>query len=285
MTRLGSVYSDSHTITPEQLLVFNPKCKKLSPASGDDSSATRSAEGRQGGARRISLQSSNGTCRLNNQRIIVPMLLQENLKVYFEQLLSEESTRARLRDTLKKFGFDTTDWVRVVMYRRCFEFIGTLKPETLDVLEISGGPQWRRAFKFGSYSESHYPDFDICSQALDRQFDLIIADQVFEHLPWPNKAARNVFAMLRSGGTFIIATPFLIRVHNSPIDCSRWTETGLSYLLQDGGFPEGNIKTDSWGNRACLRANLAKWRRYGWYRSLRNEPNYPVMIWAFARKP
>jgi hypothetical protein len=61
------------------------------------------------------------------------MLLQANLKVYFEQLLSEESTRARLRDTLKKFGFDTTDWVRVVMYRRCFEFMGTLKPETLDV--------------------------------------------------------------------------------------------------------------------------------------------------------
>jgi SAM-dependent methyltransferase len=213
------------------------------------------------------------------------MSLQTILKTHFEQVFSDESRRARFKSILKKFGFDTTDWVRVVMYRRCFEFICTLKPESLDVLEISGGPQWRRAFNFKSYRETQYPDFDICSQVLDCQFDLIIADQVFEHLPWPNRAARNVFEMLRRGGTFVIATPFLVRVHKVPIDCTRWTEDGLSYLLQESGFPEDNIKTESWGNRACLKGNLSKWRRHGWLRSLRNEPNYPVMVWAFARKP
>jgi SAM-dependent methyltransferase len=171
------------------------------------------------------------------------------------------------------------------MYRRCFEFIQALGPDRLDVLEISAGPQWRRAFEFRSFNETHFPDFDICSQTLERQFDLIIADQVFEHLPWPQRAGRNVFKMLRPGGTFIIATPFLLRVHKVPIDCSRWTEQGLSHLLQECGFPEGGIRTESWGNRACLIANLKKWRRHGWYRSLVNEPDYPVMVWAFARKP
>jgi len=206
------------------------------------------------------------------------------LKSFFEPFLSDDSSRATLKAILKTFRFDTTDWIRVIMYRRCFEFIRTLEPEKLDVLEISGGPQWRRVFKFHSYSETQYPTFDICSQTLSRQFDLIIADQVFEHLPWPNRAGRNVFQMLRAGGTFVIATPFLVRVHNVPIDCGRWTEQGLSYLLQDCGFLEQNIQTDSWGNRACLKANLAKWRRYGWFRPLQNEPNYPVMVWAFARK-
>jgi SAM-dependent methyltransferase len=213
------------------------------------------------------------------------MLMQTSLNSFFAQFVSSDATRGRLKSVLKGLGFDTTDWVRVIMYRRCFEFIRTLDPQNLDVLEISGGPQWRRVFKFRSYTGTQYPDFDICSQTLDRQFDLIIADQVFEHLPWPNRAGRNVFQMLRPGGTFVIATPFLVRVHKVPLDCNRWTEQGLAYLLRDCGFPEGNIKTDSWGNRACLKANLTKWRRYGWYRPLWNEPNYPVMVWAFARKP
>jgi SAM-dependent methyltransferase len=186
---------------------------------------------------------------------------------------------------LKKVGFDTTDWVRVVMYQRCFNFISSLKPASLDVLEISAGPQWKRAFAFRSFTETQFPDFDICSQTLDQQFDLIIADQVFEHLPWPHRAGRNVFSMLRPGGYFVIATPFLLRVHKVPIDCCRWTEQGMSFLLQECGFPPEGILTDSWGNRACLKANLKKWQRYGWLRSLHNEPNYPVVVWAFARKP
>jgi hypothetical protein len=90
--------------------------------------------------------------------------------------------------------------------------------------------------------------------------------------------------MLRPGGHFIIATPFLVRVHQVSIDCSRWTEQGLSYLLQECGFDAGDIKTASWGNQKCLNANLLKWRRYGFHRSLANEPNFPVMVWPIARK-
>jgi SAM-dependent methyltransferase len=208
-----------------------------------------------------------------------------NVHSLVEAIITDEGRRTRLKTLFNKIGFETTDWIRVIMYRRCFEFINRLGPEKLDVLEISAGPQWKRAFKFRSFSETQYPEFDICAEALDRQFDLIIADQVFEHLPWPNRAGRNVFKMLRPGGVFLIATPFLVRVHNVPIDCSRWTEQGLSYLLQDCGFREQDIQTDSWGNRACLHANLKKWRRFGWFRSLANEPNFPLVVWAFASKP
>ena len=200
-------------------------------------------------------------------------------------LVKNASFRERMRRTLNAVGFDTTDWVRVVMYRECFAFLRSLGPERLDALEISGGVQWRRAINFRSYTPTSYPGFDICAETLDRSFDVIIADQVFEHLKWPMRAGRNVYAMLRPGGYFVIATPFLLRVHASPIDCSRWTEQGLSCLLQECGFPEEEIRTTSWGNRACVSANFTKWRRHGWYRSLRNEPNFPVMVWAFARKP
>jgi SAM-dependent methyltransferase len=206
------------------------------------------------------------------------------IKSLLQPYLDDESFRLRVKNMLARVGFDSTDWLRVVMYRQCFAFIQSIRPETLDTLEISGGPQWRRTFKFRSYTSTEFPEFDICAQVLDRQFDLIIADQVFEHLPWPMRAGRNVYAMLRPGGYFIIATPFLVRVHDVPIDCSRWTQQGLSYLLQECGFLARDIKTYAWGNRKCLKANLFKWRRYGFYRSLANEPNFPVMVWAIAQK-
>lgn len=193
--------------------------------------------------------------------------------------------KARAQRILEAMGYDTTDWVRVVMYRRCFEFVRALGPERLDVLEISAGPHWRTAFRFRSFTGTDYPGYDVCGGTLTGRYDLIIADQVFEHLRWPARAARNVFDMLRPGGHFIVSVPFLLRVHGSPVDCSRWTEEGLSCLLQEAGFPADYIHTGSWGNRACLKANLTRWSKRGFFGSLRNEPDFPVMVWAFARRP
>lgn len=200
------------------------------------------------------------------------------------RLRSNPDLKARLRQVVQAIGYDTTDWMRVVMYRECFAFIRSLGPERLDAMEISAGPQWRAALDFGSHVSMDYPQYDICRDVMDRQFDLIIADQVFEHLSAPWQAAQNVHAMLRPGGYAVISTPFLVRVHPSPIDCSRWTETGLSHLLQQGGFEAERIKTAAWGNRACLKANLTHWRKRGFFGSLKNEPLYPVMVWAIAQK-
>lgn len=191
-----------------------------------------------------------------------------------------ESFRKAIRAT----GYDTTDWVRTVMYQNAFGFVATLNPSQLDVLEISGGNQWNRNFRFKSFHSTEYPGFDICSEALPRQFDLIIADQVFEHLKWPYRAGRNVWSMLKPGGHLVISTPFLVRVHRVPIDCSRWTPEGLSYLLQECGFNEKDIRAEAWGNRSCVKGNLNRWRKRGFFGSLKNEPDYPVMVWAFARK-
>src|SRR5258708_19733064 len=142
--------------------------------------------------------------------------------------------------------------VRLVRYRHWFAYVANVGPEHLDVLEISAGPDWAREFRFRSYTGTSSPSFDVCSQTLPARFDLIIADQVFEHLKWPYGAARNVLAMLRPGGYFVITVPFLVRVHRSPTDCSRWTAEGLSYFLQESGFDAAGIPTRSWGNRPCL---------------------------------
>ena len=198
----------------------------------------------------------------------------------------DEPRKKRIRSIVRKTtGYDLNDWLRVVMYQESYKLIEALEPQTLNVLEISPGNKWLdRGFK--RYRGASYPEFDICKDVLDERFDLIIADQVWEHLEWPYRATRNVHEMLVPGGHFLVLTPFLIRVHRHPIDCSRWTEQGLAFLVAECGFSLDQIVTGSWGNRAAVRACLRSfpgWPRRG-YGSLKNEPDYPLAVWALARK-
>lgn len=175
-------------------------------------------------------------------------------------------------------------WARVVMDRETRKMVENLKPDRLKVLELSGG-KWGNWGRFREYKAVHYPDYDVCESALSETFDLVIAEQVFEHLLWPYRAGKNIYRMLNPGGHFLITTPFLIRIHNTPVDCSRWTETGIKYLLAECGFPLENIQAGAWGNRACVQANYFKWAVYRpRVHSLRNEPDFPVVVWALARK-
>ncbi len=170
------------------------------------------------------------------------------------------------------------------MNRETRNIIKNLRPEELKVLEISGS-SWGERESFKSYREAHYPDLDICETSLEETFDLIIAEQVFEHLAWPYRAGRNVYEMLNADGYFLVTTPFLIRMHYCPTDCTRWTEMGMKYFLAECGFSLERIQTGSWGNRACIRANFSKWVNYRpLFHSLRNETDFPAVVWALAQK-
>lgn len=181
-------------------------------------------------------------------------------------------------------GLDEDNWSRIVMRSECYRFIESLGPENLRVLEISGTHY--KKFPFNNYRSLFYPEFDICMSKLpDDRFDLIIAEQVFEHLLWPRQAAKNVFEMLETHGHFIISVPFLVRIHDEPIDCTRWSKTGLKYFLAESGFSLENITTTSWGNEACVKANLVEFTRYrSRIHSLENQSDYPYHVWAFAKK-
>lgn len=205
------------------------------------------------------------------------------LNRFYEDIALKIITPERAKKLLNAVGYDHTHWTRPVMYSECLKLLEPLNIPSMDAMEISAGQFWQKA-GFRSFSEKNFPEFDICKDVLDQQFDIIIADQVFEHLPWPYRAAKNVHAMVKPGGYFLITTPFMIRVHDIPIDCTRWTETGLKYFLAECGFPFDQIVTGSWGNRACVKANFKRWARRGWFGSLKNERNFPVSVWALARK-
>ncbi|TDK49870.1 methyltransferase domain-containing protein [Antarcticimicrobium luteum] len=179
---------------------------------------------------------------------------------------------------------------RIAMGRASRGMIRALGPD-LEVAEISG--KWGRMFGFRSYWQFNYPEYDICDAPFTdedgavQQFDLILANQVWEHLDRPYRATQNVLQMLRPGGYFWLAVPFFIPFHAAPADCSRWSARGLTNLLIECGFGADQIRAEQWGNRnAALRNMEPDWPpKFDRERdSLKNDPNMPICSWALARK-
>ncbi|MCP9483144.1 class I SAM-dependent methyltransferase [Shimia sp. CNT1-13L.2] len=180
---------------------------------------------------------------------------------------------------------------RIVMAKSSRKMIRSLGPEKLDVAEISGN--WGEMFKFRSYQKFRYPAYDICAgpylteEGKPRKFDLILANQVWEHLDRPYAATKNVRRMLKKGGHFWVAVPFFIPFHAAPMDNSRWSARGLKNLLIECGFDEDEVHSEQWGNRNAAKRNLEDvWPPMYDEKidSLENDPKMPICAWALARK-
>lgn len=180
---------------------------------------------------------------------------------------------------------------RIVMQRTTRDWLTALPLHEMEAAEISGKSGRRYTFK--SYERFRYPKHNICDgpyvdeDGLVQKFDIVLANQVWEHLDRPYTATRNVLRMLRVGGYFWLAVPFFIRYHGAPVDCSRWTARGLTNLLIESGFEPENIRAEQWGNRHAAKRNLED----DWppvydpeQDDLTNDPNCPVCAWALARK-
>jgi len=180
---------------------------------------------------------------------------------------------------------------RVVMNKSSSAWFKELPLEKMELAEISG--KWGRRFEAKSYERFKYPEHDIClgpytdAQSRMRQFDMILANQVWEHLDRPFTALCHVYDMLRDGGYLWIAVPFFLPYHAAPNDCSRWSARGLKNLLIEAGFAEARIKSEGWGNRAAAARNLEP----DWppvydptTDDLTNDPNFPICAWALAQK-
>ncbi len=203
-----------------------------------------------------------------------------------EKIVSNRNLVKKIKNTLLKFGFNTEHLIRYVVRKECKNLIESKFSSDISILEISESEYWRSNLTYKKYKSANYPDFDICNNYLDEKFDLIIADNVWEHLKYPYKASKNIQKMLNSNGYFLVIVPFLVRLHEVPIDCTRWTEDGLKYYLEETGFNINNIVTGSWGNKKSVISNLRnddKWTRVGFYSNLNKEKNFPVQVWALAK--
>ena len=127
-------------------------------------------------------------------------------------------------------------WCRKVMNDRTLELVSALPTTSMACLEISG-EFWATRAGWKSYVNAWYPTFDLNHDVMpDLRFDMVIAEQVMEHVRYPYRGMRNIHSLLRPGGWALITTPFLIQIHDND-DYSRWTAMGLRYFMEECGFP------------------------------------------------
>ena len=177
-------------------------------------------------------------------------------------------------------------WQRVVMNEAVEAGIAALGPESLRAAEISGDLHASKPWK--DYVALAWPDFDIGAPLTEeRRFDLVICEQVLEHVPDPCAAVENLRELCVPGGRVIVSTPFLIKVHEFPsygmLDYWRFTPRGLSLLLEKAGLEV--VEVGTWGNRIGVWSNLARWTAHRPWHPQGNNPETPVVVWAFARNP
>jgi SAM-dependent methyltransferase len=200
------------------------------------------------------------------------------------------AARGALRLLDKRIFPETADpsqhLVRMVMNEAIAEHLAALHPPSKRAVEISGTAQSELGWQ--SFEALVFPDFDLCGPLAHRQrYDVVICEQVLEHVADPWAAVRNLRELCEPGGHVVVSTPFMIRVHELPIyamhDYWRFTPRGLRTLLEGAGLEV--IEVGSWGNSAAVVGNLHRWSAYRPWHPMDNAADLPVQVWAFATNP
>ena len=77
---------------------------------------------------------------------------------------------------------------------------------------------------------------DIASLLPHGEYDLIIANSVFEHIPEPVVLARALALLLTPGGYLLWHTPFMYPYHGVPHDFFRYTDRGARVIVEAAGL-------------------------------------------------
>ena len=80
---------------------------------------------------------------------------------------------------------------------------------------------------YANLSTAKQPDVRVDATWIPVQdgcFDAVICSELLEHVPDPLAVLREVYRVLRAGGTLLVCVPFLYRIHGDPYDFGRYTD-------------------------------------------------------------
>jgi len=69
----------------------------------------------------------------------------------------------------------------------------------------------------------------------DASFDTVVATDVLEHMPYPERLFAEIVRLLRPGGVIVVGVPFSYPLHEEPFDYFRYTEHRLRLFCADAG--------------------------------------------------
>ncbi|MCL5010729.1 MAG: methyltransferase domain-containing protein [Patescibacteria group bacterium] len=145
---------------------------------------------------------------------------------------------------------------------RRYDYLLKTRPEAIDL-----APDEAKNIKFGDVCDLQYPD---------NFFDNVLCLEVFEYLRTPQKAASEIYRVLKPGGKAVLSAPFMYKAHGDQLRYTAgfWEKE----LLKD--FPKKEIRAI--GNfytiiLDILRGNIAKLK----FRPLRYILYLPYLFLVF----
>ena len=82
----------------------------------------------------------------------------------------------------------------------------------------------------------HHIDFDSKTTLPDNYADVILSNQVLEHVDSPGGYLQEAYRILKPGGKIILTTHGYWFYHPTPNDYWRWTSAGLKKTVEAEGF-------------------------------------------------
>jgi SAM-dependent methyltransferase len=114
------------------------------------------------------------------------------------------------------------------------------------------GTQWDTSIPFGTVHTKGYRSEDLQAQTFaDESFDLVVTQDVFEHILLPDRAVKEIARTLRPGGAFIATVPIVMKDLPSRRRASFINGQIVHHLpAQYHGNPvskDGSLVTIDWG--------------------------------------
>lgn len=142
---------------------------------------------------------------------------------------------------------------RVWLEREVVEFAKSLRPGSRILDAGSGIQPYRHLFSEHAYEAADFEQVDkgygstdyVCDlQTIpveaDR-YDAILFTQVMEHLSEPSAVVRELYRILKPGGTILYTAPLYYEEHELPYDFFRYTQFGVRHIFRSSGFEVGEI--------------------------------------------
>jgi len=211
--------------------------------------------------------------------------------------LREQTIKELYEFALNVPGKKTWRITRLAMYRALNNALASYDSPELKCLAISKSENLARdvlGLRTAEVVRADYPEHNMIDLKFsDASFDFCISDQVLEHVEGdPFKAFSESARVIKSGGFVCHTTCLLIDIHGFPKDFWRFTPEALSLLAKNAGLIPQTI--GAWGNREIMSVMQSPLRfsqipddpKNPIYRlAMKNEADWPIVVWIIAQKP
>ena len=144
---------------------------------------------------------------------------------------------------------------RIAMNSAIFEYTkkNNVKGATIDLGSKSGDASHNRFMTKAKDCKITYTDLHPQSDKVkkldlekhfgiqDEVYDTVLCFNVLEHLYDYKNAVTESYRILKKGGVFIGATPFLVHYHPDPNDYFRYTDSAIEKIFTGAGFAKEEI--------------------------------------------